>query len=48
MFPADEADALASSANIDGASAGGDPEPPTNGDDDNRPKRGAPHLRVVK
>ncbi len=49
MFPADEADALASSASIDGPGpSAGEPEPPTNGDDDNRPKRGAPHLRVVK
>jgi stringent starvation protein B len=48
MFPAEDGEAdNMTSANIDSPSES-EPEPPTTGDDDNRPKRGAPHLRVVK
>jgi stringent starvation protein B len=46
MFPADENGAMPDD-NGTGNDAEGDPEPPPSGDD-NRPKRGAPHLRVVK
>ncbi|WP_132143879.1 ClpXP protease specificity-enhancing factor [Luteibacter rhizovicinus] len=44
MFPADEADPIPASA----VESSEDAEPPQTGGDDDRPKRGAPHLRVVK
>jgi stringent starvation protein B len=45
MFPADENDPLSANTAESGDEA--NESPPTGGDDD-RPKRGAPHLRVVK
>jgi stringent starvation protein B len=46
MFPADENDAPAANA-AEASDEANESTPPTGGDDD-RPKRGAPHLRVVK
>jgi stringent starvation protein B len=46
MFPADETGSMPADGGT-GNDADGDPEPPPSGDD-NRPRRGAPHLRVVK
>jgi stringent starvation protein B len=46
MFPADENDSPAANG-ADASDDSGDSSEPTGGDDD-RPKRGAPHLRVVK
>lgn len=46
MFPADENDAP--SANSADAGEEANEAPPQSGGDDDRPKRGAPHLRVVK
>ncbi|WP_414675094.1 ClpXP protease specificity-enhancing factor [Luteibacter sp.] len=49
MFPADENDAPAANASdaSEGADEANESTQPTGGDDD-RPRRGAPHLRVVK
>jgi len=44
MFPADENEALPT----DGIEAADETPAPSAGGDDDRPKRGAPHLRVVK
>ncbi|WP_306850680.1 ClpXP protease specificity-enhancing factor [Luteibacter jiangsuensis] len=46
MFPADESEAL--SANTSDPADEANEAPPQAGGDDDRPKRGAPHLRVVK
>jgi stringent starvation protein B len=46
MFPADENEALSASTSEPGDEA--NETPPQAGGDDDRPKRGAPHLRVVK
>jgi len=46
MFPADENEAL-STDGVEAADEAEAPSPSAGGDDD-RPKRGAPHLRVVK
>jgi stringent starvation protein B len=46
MFPADENETLPTDG-IEAADEAEAPAPSTGGDDD-RPKRGAPHLRVVK
>jgi len=46
MFPADENEALAADAADQDAEI--NDAPPAAGGDDDRPKRGAPHLRVVK
>ena|ERR1700754_2045670 len=46
MFPADENEAL-STDGVEAADEAEAPAPSAGGDDD-RPKRGAPHLRVVK
>lgn len=45
MFPADENEGAADAA-VEAADGPG--ETPATGGDDDRPKRGAPHLRVVK
>lgn len=47
MFPVDENDTDAAPATAIEAVEDSEAPPPTGGDDD-RPKRGAPHLRVVK
>jgi stringent starvation protein B len=47
MFPADENDTPAANGADVTDETGESDAPPTGGDDD-RPKRGAPHLRVVK
>ena len=44
MFPADENDAAAAAMEASDEAA----DAPATGGDDDRPKRGAPHLRVVK
>jgi stringent starvation protein B len=44
MFPADENDAAAAAMEASDEAA----DAPVTGGDDDRPKRGAPHLRVVK
>jgi stringent starvation protein B len=46
MFPADENDTPAANS-AEAAEEANESQEPTGGDDD-RPKRGAPHLRVVK
>lgn len=48
MFPADENDAGPAQPSLEAVDASDAPPPPPNGSDDDRPKRGAPHLRVVK
>ncbi|WP_089980210.1 ClpXP protease specificity-enhancing factor [Luteibacter sp. UNCMF331Sha3.1] len=48
MFPADENEALAADAADEDQDADTNDAPPVAGGDDDRPKRGAPHLRVVK
>ncbi|SEO84004.1 stringent starvation protein B [Luteibacter sp. UNC138MFCol5.1] len=47
MFPADENEALNAGAADESEGEAGD-TPPASGGDDDRPKRGTPHLRVVK
>ena len=47
MFPADENDAGPAQSSLEVVEES-DAPPVTGGDDDDRPKRGAPHLRVVK
>jgi stringent starvation protein B len=48
MFPADENDTLSANPAESGDEANESNETPATGGDDDRPKRGAPHLRVVK
>ncbi|WP_368312126.1 ClpXP protease specificity-enhancing factor [Luteibacter sp. CQ10] len=48
MFPADENEESAPAADGLEVVEGSAEAPATGGDDDSRPKRGAPHLRVVK
>ncbi|WP_407069803.1 ClpXP protease specificity-enhancing factor [Luteibacter sahnii] len=47
MFPADESDTAPAANGLEAVEGSGE-APATGGDDENRPKRGAPHLRVVK
>jgi stringent starvation protein B len=48
MFPADENDALPANGDDVSDASEATPDVPSAGGDDDRPKRGAPHLRVVK
>ncbi|WP_183424566.1 ClpXP protease specificity-enhancing factor [Luteibacter sp. Sphag1AF] len=50
MFPADENDPMPAGAmeSTEEADESQSPDTPETGGDDDRPKRGAPHLRVVK